>query len=96
MCSTQLQAETATQLASLRFSDLFAYWDIMEYADDKAKGVIRSYREKLVGVGYNGTNNNIAGSIQADIYQRNVERNLSQLLEYPYMQPVVMPNSIAI
>ncbi|XP_065183061.1 polyunsaturated fatty acid 5-lipoxygenase-like [Sycon ciliatum] len=90
-----LQAETATQLASLRFSDLFAYGPNMTHASQPVKDMISRCRTLLVG---NGTPKSRATemSVEGVIERRNAIRKSKNIMEYAYMKPSTLPNSIAI
>ena len=70
----------ATPLASLKFSRLFRY-DYVDHPD--AKLLIDKYRKRLA-------------YLQQDNERENAKRKAQGLLAYRYLQPVEVPESIAI
>ena len=79
---------TATQLASLRYKRLLKY----NLTDSDANELVHANYVKLMG-----SEGKRAGSVQKIIEDRNkINRTALGLLEYRYMQPKEMTNSIAI
>ena len=86
LCLSQLQAGTATQLASVRLNDLLDYGPSL--SDEFARTLVAKHYDRLVGTS--------PESAQEIIHARNIQRKQKGVLPYRYMQPKELPSSIAI
>ncbi|XP_065182404.1 polyunsaturated fatty acid 5-lipoxygenase-like [Sycon ciliatum] len=80
------QTGVATQLASLRYTDLLTYADKLRgpaHLRAEAGKIVRKYRKKLMAV-------------DANLRQINIDRRRAGLMPYRNMLPTFLPNSIAI